>query len=256
MSVIKNFTPDIFMVDYLDMTSAGSEIVEQPFNYVAFLRAEDSSGAPTAEAEVYLELGDLQGVRVPMGPGDVFPLPPSVMVEKCKIVWAAHPSVGKVYLFFSADGFSRPKGESPAKIASGTMTVDTITNPVNVGNFPSTFPDGMTEITRKGYSQIGASYYGGTVGSGTTTLVSAASNTGGLIVRTAWFNASSGNGTLFADTAAGSAYNDYTKRALWTLAGTNPTEMWPIKDLYIPSGNGLFLVNTSTFYVQLTYDLL
>jgi len=130
-----------------------------------------------------------------------------------------------------------------------------ISGGVDVQNFPATFPDGETEITRKGYSQIGASHFGATAPPGATTLVAPASNTNGMILRTASFDFGSQNLALFADVATGASWDDFTKRAIFARAAGGVGSV-NLQDIFIPAGSGLFLVNSGTVYVRGTYDLL
>lgn len=116
------YMPDSFMIDAIDLTVAGAEEIEQSFDFVSFLTADDTSGTPISDALVYLSIGGKQHQRIPLRPGSKFEIGQSV--PTAKLHWDAQSSVGAVALYFSNDG-SRPSAEPPVNIPS--VSVDSPT---------------------------------------------------------------------------------------------------------------------------------
>lgn len=124
----------------------------------------------------------------------------------------------------------------------------------NVLNFPATFSDGLTEITRHGYGQIGASYASGTGTGVAITVVAPVTNAAGIILRTAHVVASASQISLYADTAAPISATDATKRRLLTawVSGQNPQ----LEDRYLAPGNGIYIFGGVSAEYSLTFDIL
>jgi len=128
--------------------------------------------------------------------------------------------------------------------------------PGDVTNFPAAFPDGLSEISRHGYSQIGASFCIGQTILGVVTALAGASNLNGCIIRTAHLTRNLADLSLYADTAPPVSNLDYTKKGLMYLFGPSGMQQ-VLHDFYVPPGHGLYIsAGGANSYFALTFDLL
>lgn len=131
-------------------------------------------------------------------------------------------------------------------VMSGGVTVD---------NFPAAYPDGLTEITRHGYGQIGASYAHGASIAGVLTILAPATNTAGVIIRTLSAFSEGSRMSLFADTAAPLDHVDATKRRIVYVAGAGPLLFE--EDRFVEAGSGLYIAANGTLGLySMTFDIL
>ncbi|UKV16585.1 hypothetical protein L6172_09875 [Thalassospiraceae bacterium SW-3-3] len=82
-----------------------------------------------------------------------------------------------------------------------------------------------------------------TPAAGVYTAVLPASNTAGVLVRAAIINSGGPAISIFADTAAPSAWNDTTKKRIGGLRA-NGSQF--LRDLYLPAGTGLYVAPSNT----------
>ena len=142
-------------------------------------------------------------------------------------------------------------GDDEVKIG-GAITVTSITNPVALST--ATFPDGLTEITRKGHGQAGASFAQAAFTAGVTTIVAPAANTNGIVLRVASFYCATHEAAIYTDTAAPSGWNDVTKQRLFVLSSAQGHE---VRDIFIPAGDGLYVAMSGTSgHYNLSFDIL
>lgn len=127
----------------------------------------------------------------------------------------------------------------------------------DVNNLPASYPDGLTEITRHGYGQIGASVAGANLGTTATTLLAPASNTSGCIIRTAAVSADVANyARITSGTAAPTSITDATAE---TVADRNVNGGgYANVPLYIPAGYGIWGIasGANNYPSVVTFDLL
>jgi len=149
-----------------------------------------------------------------------------------------------------------------ALVVSGTLSVDdgggslTVDGAVSVTNFPATFDDGLSEAQRFGQIQIGASFavlHNSPLGA--STLISAASNTGGCVVRTLWSQHSASQHTLSIHTVPLTALGQ--GKPLSSAYNGAAVPFYHPPNLLIPAGNGLYYYSATTGNsVACTFDLL
>lgn len=113
------------------------------------------------------------------------------------------------------------------------------------------------EDLRSPLTPLGGSYVAATNTGAVQTLISPASNTGGLILRTvSMCCGSSSQSALFADTSAPSGYTDVTKEQILQCQSSDISNM---KDVFVPAGKGIYWdasTNSTSNRVHITYDLL
>lgn len=105
-------------------------------------------------------------------------------------------------------------------------------------------------------SQLGASFLQGSI-AGVYAIFTAAANVRGAVLRRAVIDANVAAGWgLYADTAAPSAWNDYTKGA---LSRGNQTSAFgatlAARDIYIPPGVGLWIATQSALPCIARWDV-
>ena len=219
----------------IPLTIAGKNILHQFTGKFRVLRIVDALGAIDLTGEIKVSIGNEDLDLITLGANNAVKVN---VARQLNIEWDAQPGLVARVLISPNDGVFDVDADPPVQIVGGS---------IDIGD------DGLTEITRKGYGQIGASKFDfNAVGLGTALLP--ATNTGGAIIRHGYLNALSGPIALYVDTAAPSSALDLTKHRLALCYST--TERFQMRDFYIPAGSGIYVYSSASAAAFLSFDLL